>query len=165
MQRAERRPRRSAWHWRRCARRACRSSSSKRLRWTAAVKASWSTRGWASRTCVDCSRTKTTCQWIRSGPWSSICPISSWVSLLSSIRRPLIASDATVLLRRTIFIRIFNAEILTLNRCSLELETPLLHYVLLLLLKTMWNKYISYIIFKLYLMTRSVVTSNGGNNT
>lgn len=79
MRRAERRRRRSAWRWRKCARRACRSSSSKRSRWTAAVRASWSTKGWASHMCQGCSRTRTMCRWIRSGPWSSTCPIFSWV--------------------------------------------------------------------------------------
>jgi len=131
MRQAEQRQRKSAWRWKRCARRAYRSSSSKRLRWTAAVKASWSTKEWASRTCVDCSRTKTTCQWIRSGPWSSTCPISSWVSLLSSICRLLIArlmtqqffSDRQFLCATLIF----NADILIFNRHLLVFKVLFLY--------------------------------------
>jgi hypothetical protein len=41
MRLAERRRRRYAWRWRRCVRRACRSSSSRHSPWTAAVRVSW----------------------------------------------------------------------------------------------------------------------------
>lgn len=80
--RAESRQRRSGWRWRRCAKPAFRSCSSKRSPWTGVGKACSWTKEWAWHTCAGFWPIRITCRWIRSGRWSSICPTFSWVNMI-----------------------------------------------------------------------------------